>query len=200
MNCVTDTGHVRAVLQPELRKGMRTFSVRVYTETPTLRNSVAATAISMCQKNGMKERSGIQECPREDHKAKKEAQNNMSDDIATLKELKEDKLVLDRILWEMEPKQIMDPIYTINAEGKQEKRILRGYIFYIDKMAGDKPALFLMCHTGSGYAQTVAQIVEIPDELITAALEENKDREYFGMYPINKKIENWLKKECGVQE
>ena len=121
-------------------------------------------------------------------------------DMATLKEVKNDKLVLDRILWDMEPKQLMDPVYTINAEGKQEKRILRGYIFYIDKMAGDKPALFLMCHTGSGYAETVAKIEEIPDELITAALEENKSREYFGMCPINEPIKTWLRKECGVQE
>jgi hypothetical protein len=122
------------------------------------------------------------------------------DDMATLKELKNDKLVLDRILWDMEPKQLMEPTYTINAEGKQEKRILRGYIFYIDQMTGDKPVLFLMCHTGSGYAETVAKIEEIPDELITSALEENKNREYFGMCPINKEIENWLKKECGVQK
>jgi hypothetical protein len=119
-------------------------------------------------------------------------------DIATLKEVKNDKLVLDHILWDMEPKQLMDPAYTINAEGRQEKRILRGYIFYIDQMAGDKPTLFLMCHTGSGFAKTVAKIEEIPDELITAALEENKGREYFGMCPINKKIEEWLKKQCGL--
>ena len=121
-------------------------------------------------------------------------------DMATLKELKNDKLVVDAILWDAEPKQLMEPTYTINAEGKQEKRILRGYIFYIDKMAADKPGLFLMCHTGSGYAETVVQIKEISDELLTTALEENKSREYFGMCPINEQIKSWLKKECGVQE
>jgi hypothetical protein len=120
-------------------------------------------------------------------------------DMATLKEVKNDKLVLDAILWDMEPKQLMEPTYTINTEGKQEKRILRGYIFYIDTMATDNPALFLMCHTGSGYAETVAKIEEIPHELITSAVQQNRDRAYFGMCPINKEIENWLKKECGVQ-
>ena len=121
-------------------------------------------------------------------------------DMATLKDIRGDKLVIDNILWDMEPKQVMEPTYTINEEGKQEKKVLRGYMFYIEKLAGDHPALFLMCHTGSGYAETVAKIEEIPDELITSALDENKSREYFGMCPINERIKSWLKKECGVQE
>jgi len=53
---------------------------------------------------------------------------------------------------------------------------------------GKKPTLFLMCHTAAGYAETVATIDEIPDDPITEAIEENKQKEYFGMYPINKKI------------
>lgn len=51
-----------------------------------------------------------------------------------------------------------------------------------------------------GYAETAAMINEIPDELIAEAIVENKDKEYFGMYPINKKVEEWLKKEFGIQE
>ena len=57
-----------------------------------------------------------------------------------------------------------------------------------------------MCHTSSSYAETVAQISEIPDELISEAIEENKSSEYFSMLPISKKIETWLKKELGLQE
>jgi len=65
---------------------------------------------------------------------------------------------------------------------------------------GKKPTLFLMCHTAAGYAETVATIDEIPDDPITEAIEENKQKEYFGMYSINKKIEIWLKKEIGIKE
>ena len=65
---------------------------------------------------------------------------------------------------------------------------------------GKKPALFLMFHTAAGYAETVAKIDGIPDDLITEAIEENKQKEYFGIYPINKKIEIWLKKEIGIKE
>ena len=115
------------------------------------------------------------------------------DDIALLNDLKKDKEVLKDIIWDMEPR------LRITEEGKQEEKIIRGYIFYIDKMSGDKPGLFLMCHTTMGYAETVANIDEIPDELIAEAIEENKGKEYFGMYPINKKLEAWLKKELGIQ-
>ena len=121
------------------------------------------------------------------------------DDIALLNDLKKDKEVLKDIIWDMEPKQLMEPRLRITEEGKQVEKIIRGYIFYIDKMSGDKPGLFLMCHTTMGYAETVANIDEIPDELIAEAIEENKGKEYFGMYPINKKLEAWLKKELGLQ-
>ena len=73
MNYVMDTGHAHAVLQPELRKKTLTLSARVCTGTLILKNSVVAIAISTCRKSGMKGESGMQECPREDHKVKKEA-------------------------------------------------------------------------------------------------------------------------------
>ena len=121
------------------------------------------------------------------------------DDIALLNDLKKDKEVLKDIIWDIEPKQLMEPRYSLTEEGKRKEKIIRGYIFYIDKMSGDKPGLFLMCHTTMGYAETVANIDEIPDELIAEAIEENKGKECFGMYPINKKLEAWLKKELGLQ-
>jgi hypothetical protein len=120
------------------------------------------------------------------------------DDIALLDDLKKDKEVLKDIIWDIEPKQLMEPRYSLTEEGKRKEKIIRGYIFYIDKMSGDKPGLFLMCHTTMGYAETVANIDEIPDELIAEAIEENKAKECFGMYPINKKLEAWLKKELGI--
>ncbi|NWF75695.1 MAG: hypothetical protein HXY53_03820 [Nitrospirae bacterium] len=123
----------------------------------------------------------------------------MFDRLASLSDIKVDNHVIEHIIWDIEPKQLMEPKYRKNEDGKIEKKILRGYMFYIDKMAKKKPTLFLMCHTTMGYAETVAMIEEIPDEMIVEAMEENKDREYFGMFPINKKIENWLKKELARQ-
>jgi hypothetical protein len=120
--------------------------------------------------------------------------------ISSLADLKRSKHVHQHIIWNIEPKQLMEPRCRITEEGKQEIKTINGYLFYIDKMTSKKPALFLMCHTTMGYAETVAKVDEIPDELIAEAVEENKNKEYFGMYPINKNIESWLKQELGIQD
>ena len=118
--------------------------------------------------------------------------------ITSLDDLKKDKWIYKHIIWEIEPKQLMEPRCRITKEGKEERKTISGYLFYIDRMAS-KPTLFLMCHTASGYAETVLSIDKIPDDLIAEAIEENKNKEYFGMYPINKKIERWLKKELEIE-
>jgi len=118
--------------------------------------------------------------------------------ITSLADLKRDKWIHKHIIWEIEPKQLMEPRCRITKEGKEERKTISGYLFYIDRM-GSKPTLFLMCHTASGYAETVLSIDKIPDDLIAEAIEENKNKEYFGMYPINKKIESWLKKELEIE-
>jgi hypothetical protein len=122
----------------------------------------------------------------------------MFDGMATLKDIKRDLSVKKNILWDIEPKQLMEPRCRITKEGKKENNIIQGYIFYIDRITSKRPTLFLMLHTSGGYAETVARIEEIPQELISEAVEENKAREYFGMYPINKKIQHWLKNEIGI--
>ena len=119
--------------------------------------------------------------------------------ITSLADLKRDKWIHKHIIWDIEPKQLMEPRCKITRDGKEEWKTINGYLFYIDKM-GKKPTLFLMCHTATGYAETVAKVDEIPDDLIAEAIEENKSKEYFGMDPVNKKIENWLKKELGIEE
>ncbi|NWF98965.1 MAG: hypothetical protein HXY52_08555, partial [Nitrospirae bacterium] len=55
----------------------------------------------------------------------------MLEDMPGLKDIKEDQAVLKHILWDLEPKQLMEPTYYINEEGRKEKKILRGYMFYI---------------------------------------------------------------------
>ena len=50
----------------------------------------------------------------------------------------------------------------------------------------------------AGYAETLAKINDIPDHLLAEAVEENRSKEYFKMYPINTKLKEWLKKELGM--
>ncbi len=115
------------------------------------------------------------------------------DKVLSFHAIKMDKYVIQHILWDIEPKQLMEPKGTAGG-GSGE---IKGYVFYIETM-GKKPALFLMRHTPN-CAETIAQIEEIPDELLAEAVCD-KTKEYFRMYPINKKIKEKIKKELGIQD
>ncbi|WP_333655527.1 DVU0772 family protein [Dissulfurispira sp.] len=117
--------------------------------------------------------------------------------VLSLNDIKKESFVIEHIRWDLEPKDLMEPRYSITDEGIKTRETIKGYVFYIDTM-DKKPILFLMRHTAADYAETLAQIDEIPQDLLLEAVEENKNKAYFGMYPINKKVEDWLKKELGA--
>lgn len=119
------------------------------------------------------------------------------DKIYTLNDIKEDTYVIEHIRWDMKPRDLMEPRLRVTEEGLKEREPIKGYVFYIETI-DKKPTLFLMMHTSGDYAETVAQIDEISPELLLEAIEDGKGDAYFGMYPINKKIEDWLKKKLGV--
>ncbi len=112
-------------------------------------------------------------------------------------DIKNDHYIIENILWDVMPTDIAEPRIKLNEEGSIVKKTIKGYIFYIETF-DKRPSLFLMRHTANGYAETVAEIKEVPEELLIKAIEENKDKEFFGMYPINNDIKDWLKKELGV--
>lgn len=120
------------------------------------------------------------------------------DDMLTLDDIKKEPFVIEHILWEIGPKQLLEPKSKPTEDGIKYADPIKGYVFYIETM-GEKKSLLLMRHTANGYAESAGQIDEIPEELLQGALEENKDRIEFGMCPINKKIEDWLRKELGIR-
>lgn len=121
----------------------------------------------------------------------------MFNKVLSLSDIKKEPFVIEHIRWDLEPKDLMEPRVTVTDEGIKKREPIKGYVFYIDTM-DKKPSLFLMRHTAADYAETLAHVEEIPVDLLLDAIEENKDKAYFGMYPINKKIEEWLKKELGI--
>lgn len=102
----------------------------------------------------------------------------MFGDLFTLEDLRKNIGLLNSIIWDFEPKQLMEPRCRISGSEQEEKKST-GFLFYIDKIAGMKPTLYLMIHTKSGYAETVGKIDEIPAEMLAEALSENKEKEYF---------------------
>lgn len=120
-------------------------------------------------------------------------------DVLSFADIKDEPFIREHILWDKEPKDLMEPKRTLTDNGLKVRDAIKGYVFYIDTMGKD-PCLYLMRHTAGDYGETLAKIEEIPAGLITEAIEEHKDRIYFGMYPITKKIEQWLRREMGMQE
>ncbi len=121
----------------------------------------------------------------------------MFTDLLTLSDVKKEPYILENIKWDLEPKTLMEPRCEITETGLKYRGQIRAFMFYIDTMDRE-PGLFLLGHTAADYAETIAHIVEIPKSLLLEAVEENKKKSYFNMYPINKKIEEWLKKELGL--
>lgn len=117
--------------------------------------------------------------------------------IYSLEDIKADSFIIENIRWDLIPKDLMNPVISLNDKGVNRKDHIKGYVFYIDT-ADEKPVLSLMRHTAAGYAETLAQIEEIPQSLLLEAIEENKQLEYFMMYPINKTVKDWLHKALGI--
>ena len=122
----------------------------------------------------------------------------MFEENLDLNGIKNEPYVIEHILWDLEPKDIMATKFTKTERGIDKRDDIKGYIFYIETM-GEEPILFMMRHTAMEFGETMAKIVEVPKELLSKAVEENKDRHYFGMYPINNAVKVWLKKELGVK-
>jgi len=120
-----------------------------------------------------------------------------SADNLSLNSLKKNRFLLEHILWEFEPRQLMQPRLVKTGEVSPPSPSPSGYILYIETMER-KPGLFLMMQNAAGYAETLAKINDIPDHLLAEAVEENRSKEYFKMYPINTKLKEWLKKELGM--
>jgi hypothetical protein len=119
-------------------------------------------------------------------------------ELISFEDVKKEPYIISHILWDKEPRDLMEPRCSASGDRSETRGPIKGYVFYIDTM-DEEPALFLMRHTAADYAETLAQISEIPRELLEEAIEENKARQYFNMYPINEKITAWLKKELGTQ-
>ncbi|MCI0468586.1 MAG: hypothetical protein L0Y62_00795 [Nitrospirae bacterium] len=112
------------------------------------------------------------------------------DSLLSLDDVKKESFIIEHILWDVEPKTLMGE----KGKSLNESAPLSGYIFYIDIM-DKEPMLYLIRHTAANYAETLARIDNIPQELLNDAVEENKEKIFFSMCPINKKVESWLKKE-----
>jgi hypothetical protein len=117
----------------------------------------------------------------------------------SLSSLKKNRFILEHILWDFEPKQLMQARCRIAGKGPEPATTPSGYILYIETMEKN-PGLFLMMQNAAGYAETLGKINDVPDDLLAEAIQENRSMEYSKMFPINKRLKEWLKRELGIAE
>ncbi len=121
--------------------------------------------------------------------------------MLNLKELKKNKEILKKIRFDLTPQnatmngfQIRSPEDWKRLEELAEERT--GYYFYVD--VWDCQARLLLVKNEKFSSSAVAQIKEIPYELLIEAVNEVWAINRSGAYPINSKIEKWLRKELKI--
>ncbi len=117
----------------------------------------------------------------------------MFQNMASFADVRKDQYIIDNILWDTEPKDLMEPRILKTEGGVKKRAIIRGYVFYIDTTE-KKPQLFLLRHTAGDYAETLARVDDIPEQMLRDAVQQNQAKEYFKMYPINDAVRVWLRK------
>lgn len=107
----------------------------------------------------------------------------------TIDELKESQKFLQNIRWDITPKRFLEP-------GLFEKVKTDSYMLYVD-IIFDKPHVVIMRMKGN-MSKSVGYIKGVPDDLLNEALECDEKECKAGMYPLTKRLEQWLKNEFGL--
>ena len=117
--------------------------------------------------------------------------------MKTLGDIRQDKALQSQIHWDMKPRErIRRTGMETQEEAEQIGKQLRarvGYYFYID-VKNRQSALYLYENYPDGSGRFVAEITEIPQQMIHEAVQEaGGKKESDGRYPINGSIKTWLK-------
>ncbi len=114
-----------------------------------------------------------------------------------LDDIRQDKELQSQIHWDMEPrKRIQRMLNETQEEMEQLEKQLGarvGYYFYID-VQKHQPTLYLYQNYPDGSGKFVAEVTEIPEQMLHKALQEaGGSVDIDGRYPVNAGIKTWLK-------
>jgi len=118
-------------------------------------------------------------------------------DLQGLKEIRNRPDILSGIKLHVTPRMVMEPRFHSKPEDLQKLQEIAGYIFYIESQCAP-PALMIMKVGKTDITNTVGKIDEIPEDIVSRAIENPSEQPSHGMYPINDEIRAWLKKELGI--
>ncbi len=117
--------------------------------------------------------------------------------MKTLNDIKQDKPLQSQIHWDMKPRE---RIRRADARNEEEMKEIEeqlearvGYYFYID-VRNLKSSLYLYENYPDGSGRFIAEITEIPEEMLVEAVNEaGGSLKIDGRYAINEGIKTLLK-------
>ena len=111
--------------------------------------------------------------------------------------LRQQKAFLDNLRFDVTPEVIFSPRFLTPETRQQAYEETHGYMFYIDRLEGERPTLMLM-RTKELRSSTVGYVEDVPQELMDAALAREGLKDYCGMYPLDEAVTKWLKQQLGI--
>ncbi len=117
-------------------------------------------------------------------------------DNFSIEDLKTSTIFLEKLQWEITPKTFMKPKSALSVNEYEKQSENMWYMLYVD-LINDKPSLMIMKNRGS-ISQTVGYIDNVPDDLLREAMNCSEGDCTAGMYPLTKKLTDWLKKALGL--
>jgi hypothetical protein len=115
-----------------------------------------------------------------------------------IERLKDNRVFMQNLRWDVTPEAIFKPRFIQDKSQSDLVRETQGFMFYIDYLGDDPPHLMVM-KTYNLTSKTVGEDVEdVPAELLMGAVQKEGVRDISGMYPIDERLESWLKERLGI--
>lgn len=113
-----------------------------------------------------------------------------------LERLSKNSVFMTHLRFDVTPELLFKPRFVRTKDDCDLINETQGFMFYIDYMEGT-PSLMLM-KTYNLTSKTVGEIQDAPLELLMGAVKKEGVKPITGMYPIDEKLEDWIKKELGI--
>lgn len=112
--------------------------------------------------------------------------------LISVNKLKDSEHFRDNIRWDVTPRIFLNP----KTSTGETVDVTHGYMLYIDLVNG-KPEMVIM-QLKDIMSKTVGYVSDIPEDMLKEAMNCVATECVSGMYPLGEKLENWLKKEFGL--
>ncbi len=99
----------------------------------------------------------------------------------------------ENLRFDVTPELLFKPRFASSKGNEAPAKETQGFSFYVEYMEGmPKPALMVM-KTFNLTSKSIAQVTDVPEELLWGAVREGGGKGIMGMYPLSKPLEDWIR-------